>query len=155
MTTRAATPLFIDTGAFIAWYDGDDEHHQRATAVFQGIRSGDPPYRPLYTSRYVLSELSTRLQRAPNVGHSGAVDALHTIRGSSGFNILRLQDGAFDRTCDQFARYDDRQISFVDHTSGVLAADHDIDRIFTFDPDDFRTLGFTAVPDDTGDTGEA
>ena len=49
MTARAATPLFIDTGAFIAWYDDDDHHHARAQAVFQAIRTGDLPYRPLYT----------------------------------------------------------------------------------------------------------
>lgn len=35
--------------------------------------------------------------------------------------------------------------------TGVLAADRDIKHVFTFDSDHFRTLGFTAVPDDTGD----
>lgn len=36
--------------------------------------------------------------------------------------------------------------------SGVLADDRGIEHVFTFDPDDFRTLGFVAVPDDTGET---
>ena len=147
---RAATPLFIDTGAFLAWYDDDDQHHDSAKAVFQGIRGGDLPYRPLYTSRYVLSELVTRLQRAPNVGHAGAVDALTTIRGSSTFNVEAVADAAFADACDEFARYDDQQISFVDQTTAVLAREHDIERVFAFDGD-FRTLGFTVVPEDTGE----
>lgn len=150
MTARSATPLFIDTGAFIAWYDDDDEHHERAQAVFQAIRAGDLPYRPLYTSRYVLSELATRLQRAPNVGHAGAVDALTTIRESNTFNVESIGDATFVDACNEFARYDDHRISFVDQTSAVLAREHDIECVFAFDSD-FRTLGFTVVPEDTGE----
>ncbi|MFC7079290.1 hypothetical protein [Halorussus caseinilyticus] len=53
----------------------------------------------------------------------------------------------FDAACEEFARYDDHQISFVDHTSSGLADRHDIDHIFAFDSD-FRTFDFTLVPDD-------
>jgi hypothetical protein len=35
--------------------------------------------------------------------------------------------------------------------SGFLAAERDIDHVFTSGPDHFRTLGVTAVPDDTGE----
>lgn len=149
MSARAAEPLFIDTGAFIAWYDGDDHYHDQAKAVFQAIRSGDLPYRPLYTSRYVLSELATRLQRG--IDHATAVGALWTIRSSSSFNVERVGESAFDRVCEEFERYDDQSISFVDHTSGVLCENLEIERVFTFDPDDFHTLGFTAVPKDTSE----
>lgn len=51
----------------------------------------------------------------------------------------------------QFARYDDQQISFVDHASAVLAHEYDVEYVFTFDSDDIRTLGLTVVPDDTGE----
>ena len=149
MTARGATPVFIDTGAFIAWYDDDDDHHKQAQAVFRGIRAGDLPYRPLYTSRYVLSELATRLQRARNVGHSGAVEALNTIRESNTFNVTPVDDTGFANACDEFARYDDHRISFVDQTTAVLAREREIDHIFGFDSD-FATLGFTRIPLDTG-----
>jgi predicted nucleic acid-binding protein len=150
MTARAATALFIDTGAFIAWFDDTDTHHERAKAVFRAIRAGDLPYRPLYTSRSVLSELATRLQRARNVGHAGAVDALTTICKSNTFNVESLDDAGFADACDEFARYDDQRISFVDQTTAVLARERDIKRVFAFDSD-FRTLGFTVVPEDTGE----
>lgn len=51
----------------------------------------------------------------------------------------------------QFADYDDQEISFVDHTTAILADERDVDHVFTFDGD-FRTLGFTVVPADTGDS---
>jgi predicted nucleic acid-binding protein len=41
---------------------------------------------------------------------------------------------------------------FIDHSSDVFADDYEIERIFTFDPDDFHTKGFIVVPADTGGT---
>ena len=46
-----------------------------------------------------------------------------------------------------FEQYDDQEISFVDHLTGVLARNRDIENIFAFDSD-FRMLGYTLVPDD-------
>lgn len=141
--------LFIDTGAFFAQFNERAAEHDRAQAVFQGIRSGELGYDPLFTSRYVLSELATLMRR--KVGLTPAVTALDTIREAASLNVLPIGNETFDRTCEQFARYDDQQISFVDHSSGVLADKHDIKHIFTFDPDDFRSLGFIAIPDDIGE----
>lgn len=52
---------------------------------------------------------------------------------------------------DQILQYDDHEISVTDQMSSVLASERDIKYVFTFDPDHFRTLGFTAVPHDTAD----
>jgi predicted nucleic acid-binding protein len=147
--SQRRVPLFIDTAAFFARFNERATEHERALAVFRGIRSGELQYGPLFTSRYVLSELATLMRR--KVGHAPAVTAVETIRAAESLNVLPIGREAFDRTCDQFAQYDDRQISFVDHASGVLAADRDIDHVFTFDVDDFRTLGFRVVPADTGE----
>lgn len=147
--SHVPTPLFIDTAAFFARFNERTAEHERARAVFQGIRSGEVRYDPLFTSRYVLLEFATLMLR--KVGHGPAVNALETIRDATSFNVLPVGTDAFDRTCAQFARYDDQQISFVDHSSAVLASDRDVDHVFTFDRNDFRTLGFTVVPGDTGD----
>lgn len=143
--TQGATPLFIDTGAFFAWAYERAERHDRAREVFDALGAGDLPYQPLYTSRSVLSELATLMLR--KVGHAEAVDTLTTIRESESFNILPVDKPAFTAACDEFAQYDDHQISFVDHTSSVLAGSRDIEHMFAFDSD-FRTLGFTLVPED-------
>lgn len=146
--SHAPEPLFIDTAAFFARFNERAAEHDRARSVFERIRSDDLQYDPLFTSRYVLSELATLMLR--KVGHRAAANTLNTIREADSFNVLPVGGGAFDRTCEQFAQYDDQLISFVDHSSAVLADGRDISHVFTFDRSDFRTLGFTVVPDDIG-----
>lgn len=141
-------PLFVDTNAFVALADEDDVHHEAANTVREGIATGRLPYGPLFTSRYVLSETATTIRYG--VGHPEAVDVLTTVRESSSFNVLNVTEHLFDRTVDQFARYDDQQISFVDHLNSVLSDAFDIQHIFAFESD-FATLGLTRVPVDTGE----
>lgn len=143
-----ATPLFIDTGAFYARFVGTAQRHDRATAVFEAIGVGEVPYRPLYTSTYVLDELATLI--LSHRDHDAATAALERVRESP-TTVIQPDRADFDRTCKEFGRYDDHEISLTDHMSGVLAADRDIEHVFTFDPDHFRTLDFTAVPTDTGE----
>ena len=143
------TPLFVDTGAFYARLDEDDAHHARATALFDAIQAGDLPYRPLFTTGYVLAELVTLVLARANAAL--ATTALRRIRASQSVTVLHPDEPMFSAVCNEFYRYDDHDISLVDHATGVLADKHDVEHVFTFDPDDFRTLGFTAVPDDTGD----
>lgn len=147
---RSPRPLFVDTAAFFAWFNERATEHDRASAVFREIRSGELGYDPLFTSRYVLAELATLLLR--KASHRAAVTALSTVREADSFNVLPVGDDPFDRTCEEFARYADQQISFVDHASAVLADETGVEHVFTFDRGDFRTLGFTVVPADTGDT---
>lgn len=92
-------PLFIDTAAFFARFNERATEHDRARAVFRGIQTGELPYDPLFTSRYVLSELATLLLR--KVGHRPAVNALVTIRDADSFNVLPMAHDPFDRTCEQ------------------------------------------------------
>lgn len=107
--------------AFFARFNERAAEHDRARAGFDGIRSGKLQYDPLFTSRYVLSEFATLMLR--KVGHRPAVTALDRIREASSFNVL--------------------------HSSAILADDRDIEYVFTFDRTDFRTLGFSVVPEDT------
>jgi predicted nucleic acid-binding protein len=145
-----ATPLFIDTSAFFARFNEGDTgtRHDRATATFTAIREGDLPFRPLYTSGYVLAELATLMLRKST--HADAMTAIERIEGSPNITVLHPDAATFAAARHAFARYDDQQISFIDHMTGVLAAKHDIDHIFAFDSD-FRTLGFTLVPEGMGE----
>lgn len=141
-------PLFVDTNAFVALADEDDEHHEAAHAVREGIRTGALDYGPLFTSRYVLSETATTILYG--VGHREAIDVLTTVRDSSTFNVLDVTREHFGRTASQFGRYDDQQIAFIDHLNSVLSDELDIEHIFAFE-EDFATLGLTRVPIDTGE----
>jgi predicted nucleic acid-binding protein len=146
--SRGARPLFIDTGAFYAQFVETAQRHKRAAAMFELIGTGESVYRPLYTSTYVLDELATLI--LSHGTHGAASDALARARQSPTI-VIHPDETDFETACEQFDRYEDHPISFTDHMSGVLAAERDIKHIFTFDPDHFRTLGFTVVPDDTGE----
>lgn len=145
---RKAEPLFVDTGAFYAWFKPDDEHHDRATAVFEALKMGELPYQPVYTSRYVLTELVTL--SVYHVNPNFALSVFDTIYPEEMFNILPISHEQFMQARIQLEQYNDHDISFTDHLSSVLANEHDIERMFAFDSD-FRTLGFTVIPKDTGE----
>lgn len=148
MSVQGARPLFIDTGAFYARFDANAQRHDPGATVFEAIGAGELPYRPLYTSSYVLDELATLVLSHRN--HPAAVAAIERVRQSA-VTVVHPDEADFETTCEQFAQYDGHEISFTDHMTGVLADDRDIEYVFTFDPDHFRTLGFTVVPDDTGE----
>jgi predicted nucleic acid-binding protein len=145
MNGTGATPIFVDTGAFYARADKDDKHHKTAIQLFNDIRSGDVAYRPIFTSHFVLSEFATLALY--KLGHRDAVRALNAIRESESINVVPVGRATFETATEQFEDYDDQKISFVDHTTSILADERDIKHIFAFDGD-FRTLGFTLVPDD-------
>lgn len=147
MSGAGTRPLFVDTGAFYARADEDDTHHETATDLFEDVRTGDLPYRPLYTTQAVLSELATLCLY--KLGHGTAVEALRAVRESESFNVVPVGRATFESAAAQFEDYDDQTISFVDHTTAVLADERDVEHVFAFDGD-FRTLGFTVVPEDTG-----
>lgn len=150
MSQPTPAPLFIDTGGFYAAYVEDDSNHARADAVFEAIQAGEQ-YGPVFTSRYVLAELATLILYRKN--HPRAVSTLEEIRASETVNILSVTEATFDAAHDWFVQYEDQEIAFFDHLGGALAREYDIEHVFTFDPDDFHTLGFTVVPDDTGEAG--
>ncbi|WP_444683814.1 type II toxin-antitoxin system VapC family toxin [Halorubrum sp. FL23] len=81
------------------------------------------------------------------LGHDTAVRALTAICDSQSVNVVPVSKHTFETAAAQFSNYDDQQISFVDHTTGVLADERDVEHVFAFDSD-FRTLGFSLVPDD-------
>jgi len=145
MSGPGTAPLFVDTGALFAHFVENSPRHDRARAVMDAIRGGDLRFRPIYTTGYVLSELTTLLLRKK--GHGKAMDALRRIRESPAVTVLHPDAAQFDAVCSEFGRFDDQRISFVDHTTGVLAGEVDAEHIFAFDSD-FRTLGFSLVPDD-------
>ena len=142
-----ATPVFVDTSAWYAIFDEDDGEHARATSVRDAIHAGDLPYRPIYTTGHVLAEVATLLLRR---GHDVTSRALGQIRNSPNVTVIHPDRATFDAATTEFDRYDDHDISLVDHLTGVLAVERDVDHVFAFDGD-FRTLGFTVVPYDTGE----
>lgn len=145
-----SVPLFVDTSALYARLDDDDAHHDRARALFDGIREQTVKrtYRPLYVTSHVLAEFVTLVVH--NFGSPTAHDAADRIRRSDFFVVLYPDEPVVSQAIDALGEYADEEIVLVDHLTGILAAEQDIDHIMTFDSG-FRTLGFTLVPEDIGD----
>lgn len=144
MSEEGTTPLFVDTGAFYARADEDDDHHRSAVHLFEQIRRSEARYRPVYTSQAVVSEFATLALY--KLGHDVAARATRAIRESASINVCPVGQSAFEAASEQFEAYDDQDISFVDHTTSVLADERGIDHVFAFDSD-FETLGFTLAPE--------
>jgi predicted nucleic acid-binding protein len=145
MTSPGRTPLFVDTGAFYARFVENAPRHERAMAVFDGIWDGSLSFKPLYTSVHVLAELATLLLRKAR--HAVAVDAVDRVRRSGAVRIVYPDESTFAAACRSFERFDDQQITLVDHASAAIAARNEVEHVFGFD-DDFRTLGLQLVPEE-------
>lgn len=101
----------------------------------------------MFTSQSVLAELATIALY--KLGHGVAVRALNAIRTAGSVNVVPVGKATFETAAEQFEAYDDQEISFVDHTTSDLAVEREIEHVFAFDGD-FRTPGFTLVPEDVG-----
>lgn len=69
---------------------------------------------------------------------------------ASGIAVLHPDTATFEDTHEEFERYDDQRILFIDHMTGMLARERDADHVFALDEGDFRTFGFTVIPVGTG-----
>lgn len=87
--------------------------------------------------------------RHPNRPVDPPASQPHTLNdvpgGGPNVTVIHPDRTPFDAATTKFNRYNDHDISLVNHLTGVLAAERGVDHVFTFDGD-FRTLGFTVVP---------
>ncbi len=99
-------------------------------------RTAPPP-----TALYLAGRpVGVRDTRPYNLGHETATTALAAIREPESITVVSVSTATFETAAVRCGAYDDQQISFVDHTTSVLAADRDIDHVVAFDSD-VRTLG--------------
>jgi predicted nucleic acid-binding protein len=112
-------------------------------AFFERVGRNEIPYRPLYTSTYVVDELVTLLLSKGT--HEYATEALDRLLDSESIEVIFESEEAFAATRDRIERYDDRDISFTDHTSAVQMRERDVSHVLAFDGD-FATLGFEQIP---------
>ena len=131
--------LFVDTSAFVALIDEDDNFHQEAKKFAGTFR---PHYR-LNISNFILDEAITRIRM--KLGHSPACQFIDDILNSKVYRIHRVGPKIEKEGIRFFKKYNDKRLSFTDCTSFVLMKYLKITTAFTFD-DDFAQVGFTKLP---------
>lgn len=130
--------VFVDTSAFFAVLDSDDEMHPKARREWaRELNEGEL----LHTSSYVLVETSALLQR--RIGMDGlrtfTTDILPVV------NVVWVDDGIHRSAYHALLVSSRRDISLVDCVSFEAIRRFGIDQVFCFDPH-FTEQGFQVLP---------
>lgn len=141
--TTGPTALFLDTSGLVAYFHPRADEHEATAAFVERVRDGELPYRPLYTSTYVLDELVTVLESRGD--HHLASHALETLPASDATRVVYESPERFEAAVEAYHRYDDLDASFTDHLIAAQMDARGVEHVLTYDGD-FAALGLTPVP---------
>jgi hypothetical protein len=104
--------VFVDTGAWFAYFVRRDSDHEAAVKWTQENRQ------PLVTTDYVLDELLTLLKLRES--HRVAVAAGEALLQPNVTRVERVTEADFQAAWEVFHQYRDKGWSFTDCTSKVV-----------------------------------
>jgi len=123
--------IFVDTGAWIALSDRNDQHHDDAVATYTRLKRRKER---LLTTDYVIDETLTRLRY--DLGHYSAVkflDLIERTEETGVLTIIRIDEVLFQKAKTLFRRYDSAILSFTDCTSFAVCQMYKVSEAFAFD----------------------
>lgn len=128
--------IFIDTGAFLARYLPNDQHHKSAVVLWDKISGMG---KSIATSNFVLDETFTLLAR--RASYSFAAEKARIIYNSGSLEILRPDFLVERAALELFNKFADQEVSFTDCISFALMREARIRIAFSFDSH-FERAGF-------------
>ena len=130
--------LFIDTGAFIALTDADDENHKAAAAFYRNAKEKGTRF---VTTSFVLCETLNYLRA--RISHNIAVLFRENLKKSGFLEIVTVTPSIEDAAFTIFKRYTDKDFSFTDCTSFSIMKSLKLKSAFAFDRhfDQFEGIG--------------
>lgn len=131
-------PVFLDTSAVYAVFDGDDAFHATAAEAWRGLLASDAP---LHTSSYVLVELQALLQRRLGLA---AVDVLTTYVAPF-MSVAWVDERVHAQATAAALGSRDRDVSLVDHASFIIMRRLGVRTALTLDKH-FVEQGFRVLP---------
>jgi predicted nucleic acid-binding protein len=131
--------IFIDTAAFLAVLNANDQFHRSARQIWDEILSSDSP---LFSSNYVILETTALLQ------HRFGIDALRLFESDilPVIEIAWVDEAIHKQGMSALLAANRRSLSLVDCTSFEIMHQIGLDEVFTFDPH-FREQGFKVIPE--------
>lgn len=136
--------LFIDSSAYIAFYNERDEKHREAEGFMNEVKKGVFGPVIFYTTDYVFDETVTSV-----ISFTGrkdlALNAGEAIVSSKITRMIKVDYEAFKDAWDLFKKFKDKLWSFTDCTSFILMKRHRLVTAFTFD-EHYRQAGFKTLP---------
>lgn len=131
--------LLVDTGAFIALLDADDELHGAASDFYRRLPAGVP----LATTQAVIAECYTFFRyRAGSRAALRWLDYLDEARSSGHMRVLYSDADDAARAEGFLRRFADQALSYTDALTLAAARRFDMGAIFAFD----HHLALTGIP---------
>lgn len=130
--------IFVDSGAWIAFLNRRDQHHDDAVGIYNDLVQQDTQ---LLTTDYVIAETVNRLR----YNHLVAVqflDLIESSRATGGLTVAVIDSTLFQKAEQLFRQYDTARLSFTDCTSFVVCQQYNISEAFAFDQH-FPMMGIT------------
>lgn len=133
--------VFVDTGAWLALIDRDDQHHQEASALYRELLE---QHIPLLTTNLVVAETYNLVRR--RVSYKAAMQFLQALRNSARLSRV-YSNASLEKEAETIlARFSDQDFSFVDAVSFALMNQVDVRQAFAFDKH-FIIAGFELLVD--------
>ena len=128
--------LFVDTSAWLALNDKNDQYHGEAVSRSAKVKQQKIQ---LVTSEYVFDESITIIRY--RVSHRAAVILGDALMSSTIVSIQEIRDEERLKAWALFKKYGDKELSFTDCTSFALMMKLKLHKAFAFD-DHFKQIGF-------------
>ncbi len=120
--------LFVDTGAFIALTDADDENHKAAADFYRNTKEKGTRF---VTTNFVVCETMNYLRA--RVSYQIAVLFRENLKKSGFIEIVTVTPSIEDAAFTIFKRYTDKDFSFTDCTSFSIMRSLKLKNAFAFD----------------------
>jgi predicted nucleic acid-binding protein len=120
--------LFVDTGAFIALTDADDENHKPAVAFYRNAKEKETRF---VTTNFVVCETMNYLRA--RISHNIAALFRENLKKSGFIEIVTVTPSIEDAAFTIFKRYTDKDFSFTDCTSFSIMSSLKLKSAFAFD----------------------
>jgi uncharacterized protein len=133
-----ARRVFVDSSAYLALLDQDDEHHREATQLLHQL--AQERYRQFTTNVLLIEShalILSVLGRAQAAQFLTDMHESHTV-------VVRVRASDEARATQILFQYTDKDFSFADAISFAVMERLDIRLAFTFDRD-FAQYGFTVL----------
>src|SRR5437867_11636144 len=135
--------VFVDTSAWKAFYDENDDWHKEARGIMNYVVTKQPPVRHFLTSDYVMDETLTLVRFAHS--HSKAVEFANTISSSRATKLFFVGEDLFNKALSMFIGRRDQQWSFTDCVSLGPMKQLNLTTAFPLAPH-FKQAGFHTLP---------
>ena len=121
--------VLIDTGAFMAYRNTKDLHHEKADRLLRRALKGE--FSTIYTTDYIYDESLTLA--VVRTGNKEIATDISNVISSPRIEMIIIDETILKQATALFFKFFDKRISFTDATTMAVMQRDGIDKIITFD----------------------